>query len=312
MNNKIIAAIDIGTNSFHLIIAIIRKDKSIKIIDRKRVVLRLASHEGENLSYINEAETNSAIDLLNDFKHLAENYHAEIYAVATSAVREAENKENFIESVYSSTGIKIKVIEGKKEAAFIFDGIKKAIPDVLNKKTLSFDIGGGSTEIIYSENGNILHAESVKIGAVRLSKKFFPDFLITDYRIDECRKYIKSELKSITYNNLPFDIAIGCSGTASSFGSIIYYSKHRRELLKLNKNEYSTVEFKEELKNILQKKTTNERLLIKGLESKKADIIPAGGLILDEIIDYFNIGSIILSEYALREGILMAAHDNLI
>ena len=184
-NRKRIAAIDMGTNSFHLIIVEMREDGSIKFLDREREFIRLGSELGEDLSFISEGETAKAISVLQNFSSIAKYYKADIRAVSTSAVREAKNKNNFIDEVFKQTGIKVETIEGTEEAKLIFLGMKNALP-LNDKSVLGIDIGGGSTEFIYGVNGIPVYAESVKVGAVRLSKKFFPDFIITESSIKDC------------------------------------------------------------------------------------------------------------------------------
>jgi exopolyphosphatase / guanosine-5'-triphosphate,3'-diphosphate pyrophosphatase len=193
-NSKRIAAIDMGTNSFHLIIVGVREDGSIKFLDREREFIRLGSELGEDLSFISENETAKAISVLQNFASIAKYHKADIRAVSTSAVREAKNKIEFIEEVFNQTGIKVETIEGAEEAKLIFLGMKNALP-INDKSVLGIDIGGGSTEFIYGVNGTPVFAESVKIGAVRLSKKFFPDFIITEPSIKACTDYNDEQIK---------------------------------------------------------------------------------------------------------------------
>ena len=112
------------------------------------------------------------------------------------------------------TGIKVEIIEGTEEARLIFLGMKNALP-INDKSVLGIDIGGGSTEFIYGVNGKPVFAESIKIGAVRLSKKFFPNFIITESSIKECSEYVEEQIK-LNQNidcNINFDFAVGSSGT---------------------------------------------------------------------------------------------------
>lgn len=109
-NNRI-AAIDIGTNSFHLVIVDVQPDGSFKLLDKQREVIRLGSHKGEDLSLISEGEIEKAIDILKNYKMLAEHYGASIRAVATSAVREADNKDKFVKAIKEKTNIDIEVVD---------------------------------------------------------------------------------------------------------------------------------------------------------------------------------------------------------
>jgi exopolyphosphatase / guanosine-5'-triphosphate,3'-diphosphate pyrophosphatase len=304
-NRKRIAAIDMGTNSFHLIIVELRDDSSIKFLDREREFIRLGSEFGEDLSFISEDETAKAISVLQNFSSIAKYHKAEIRAVSTSAVREAKNKNNFIKEVFKQTGIKVETIEGTEEAKLIFLGMKNALP-IDDKSVLGIDIGGGSTEFIYGVNGIPIYAESVKVGAVRLSKKFFPDFIITEKSIKDCSEYVDKQIKSNQKinRNIKFDFAVGSSGTADTVCLVKQSRKSRKVKRKLNGYKFDVNEFNDIYTHIMSHKTASERIDIPGIEEKRADIIPAGLIILKKAFELFNIKKMILSEYALREGIV--------
>jgi len=192
--NKCIAAVDMGTNSFHLIIVQVKEDGSFKIVDREREVIRLGSHKGKEFTWISEGEMEKAIDVLKDFAKIAQFYKADVRAIATSAIREAKNKSEFIDRVFEETEIRVEAVDGKTEAELIYLGVQNAL-DVYHKKILCVDIGGGSTEFLTGEKGISDFAESIKIGAVRLSKMFFPDYHLTKSGIEMCRQYIQDKLK---------------------------------------------------------------------------------------------------------------------
>jgi len=307
LQSKNLAAVDIGTNSFHLIIVKIGEDESLTIIDREKEVIRLGSQKGKELSYISEEEIEKGINILGNFKMLADFYNANIHAVATSAVREADNQNEFLEKVFARTGINIEVIDGRKEAGYIYKGIRKFLP-YKNKKLLCFDIGGGSTEFILGHNDEILFGESVKIGAVRLSKKFFPDFVLTDEGIEKCKEYIEQRIKAnnqIDFNQ-KFDFAVGASGTILAVAAMIGYKKSGEKIESFNEFVFTKAELADITNEILQKKTPEQRVNIEGMEYKRADIIPAGLLILNKSFELFNITEMIISEFALREGVILS------
>jgi exopolyphosphatase/guanosine-5'-triphosphate,3'-diphosphate pyrophosphatase len=307
LQNKNYAAIDIGTNSFHLIIVKVEENGALTILDREKEVIRLGSQKGNELSHISEEEIDKGLSILKSFKKLADVYNAKVHAVATSAVREAENKKDFLDKVLIETGIKIEVINGRKEAEYIYRGVRKAL-HYKNKKLLCFDIGGGSTEYILGFNDKIIYGESIKIGAVRLSKKFFPDFMLNEDAIEKCKQYIEQEVKSnkqINFNE-SFDYAVGASGTILAIAGIINFNRNEKKLKSLNGFIFSKEELREVTNKILEKKTPGERINIEGMEYKRADIIPAGLLILQKSFEIFNIKEMIISEYALREGVVLS------
>ena len=304
--NKCIAAVDMGTNSFHLIIVQVKSDGSFKIIDREREVIRLGSHKGKEFTWISEGEIEKAIDVLNDFGKIAQFYKAEVRAIATSAIREAKNKSEFIDRVFEETGITVEAVDGSTEAELIYLGVQHAL-DVYNKRVLCVDIGGGSTEFLLGEKGNSEFAESIKIGAVRLSKMFFPDFHLTESGIDMCRHYIQDKLKvnPNLHPNHIFEMAIGSSGTIVAAASIISFRRNGKFKKSLNGFTFSAEEIFNLTTDVLKCQSPVDRLFIEGMEIKRADIIPAGLLILSEIFNKFKLEEMTVSENALREGIII-------
>lgn len=304
--NKCIAAVDMGTNSFHLIIVQVKSDGSFKIIDREREVIRLGSHKGKEFTWISEGEMEKAIDVLRDFGKIAQFYKAELRAIATSAIREAKNKSEFIDRVFEETGITIEAVDGKTEAELIYLGVQNAL-DVEDKRILCVDIGGGSTEFLLGENGISEFAESIKIGAVRLSKMFFPDYHLTESGIDMCRQYIKDKLDYNTnlHPNHIFEMAVGSSGTIVAAASIISFRRSGKFKKTMNDFTFTSDEIFGLTSDVLKCKSPVDRLFIEGMEIKRADIIPAGLLILSEVFNTFKLNEMTVSENALREGIII-------
>jgi exopolyphosphatase / guanosine-5'-triphosphate,3'-diphosphate pyrophosphatase len=302
---KRIAAIDIGTNSFHLIIVEINEQGELKLLERQREFLRLGSESGEDLSFITENEKVKAIAVLKNFSILAQYHKASIRAVSTSAVREAKNKNEFIQGVFEQTGVMVETIEGTEEAKLIYLGMKNALP-INDKSILGIDIGGGSTEFIYGVNGSTVFAESVKIGAVRLSKKFFPDFVITESSIKNCSEYVEHQIKlnNNIQTNLNLDFAVGSSGTVDTICLIKQFQNKTDIKPRLNGYTFNKSEFDEIYSFVMSLKHPAERMNVPGIEAKRADIIPAGFIILKKVFNLFNIKEMVLSEYALREGVV--------
>ena len=304
--NKCIAAIDMGTNSFHLIIVQVKSDGSFKIIDREREVIRLGSHRGKEYTWISEGEMEKAIDVLKDFAKIAQFYKAEVRAIATSAIREAKNKSEFIDRVFEETEINVEAVDGKTEAELIYLGVQNAL-DVYDKRVLCVDIGGGSTEFLLGESGISEFSESIKIGAVRLSKMFFPDYHLSESGIEMCRQYIKDKLNANInlHPNHDFEFAIGSSGTIVAAASIISFRRSGKFKKSMNDFAFSAGEIYNLTSDVLKCESPVDRLFIEGMEIKRADIIPAGLLILSEVFDKFKLNEMTVSENALREGIII-------
>lgn len=302
-----LAAIDIGTNSFHLIIVKIKEDGNFEIIDREKEVIRLGEGNTGDIKKINSAASDRAITALKRFKGLADSYGADIRAVATSAVRESENKNTFISRVAEETGIEVEVISGYEEARLIYLGVLKAVP-IYKKWSLVVDIGGGSTEILLGYKGIPQFAVSLKLGAVRLSQMFFPDYMITEKRIKECRDWVEGELFHISdiIKGRKFEIAVGSSGTIMAVGNIIgILNNPVNPTAVLNNFQFNHIELNKVYSEIISHKSLDKRKKIKGLDADRADIIPAGIIILKTIFDFFELECMTVSGYALREGIIL-------
>ena len=220
MLNKL-AAIDIGTNSFHLVVVQILENGNFEVVDAEKEVLRLS--EGITADKkITEESIAKAIDVLNKFAGIAKIHGAEIKAVATSAVRESANKIEFLEQIKKETGINIDVINGVEEGRLIYWGVLQSVP-VYDKRILCIDIGGGSTEFVVGYKGKILYANSLKIGAVRLTKMFFPNYETNNKSIKKCEKWVEGELYPVlkVIKDYNIDMIVGSSGTIMATGLMV-------------------------------------------------------------------------------------------
>lgn len=308
MADKILGAIDVGTNSFHLVVARVDEKGLFKVLTREKEVVRLGK-SSRDMKYISKDAISRALSTLNRFKLICDSYKSQkIRAVATSAVREALNRDDFINKVYEETGIEIEVISGYEEARLIYLGVLQAL-SVLDKRILLIDIGGGSTEFLIGEKGNIEYGNSIKIGAVRMTHRFFKNKRIKKTEINDARLYIRSAINPITrrIKDKEFDIVVGTSGTITNIGSIIHAdeSEDNNELLNINNFSYKKESLLNAVKKILKAETNSVRNKIQGLDSARADIITAGAIILEQVFLELNLKKITLSNYALREEIIL-------
>lgn len=308
MKGQNLAAIDLGTNSFHLIIVKVKNNGNFEIIDREKEVIRLGEGSSSDIKIILPEAMERALACLKRFKGIADSHKAKVRAVATSAVREAHNKNEFIQHVNDEVGIDVEVISGYEEARLIYLGVLKALP-IFDSKALIIDIGGGSTEFLIGKKGNPIYSVSLKIGAVRLSQKFFPDFILTDSRIENCRRWVEGEIYPIAQHikNEGFKIAVGSSGTIMSTGLMINAIKkgNANTFTMMNNFIFSKNELEIIASEILKRKTPEKRKKILAMDDKRADIIPAGIIILQSIFELLDLDKMTISGYALREGIII-------
>ena len=302
--NQRIAAIDVGTNSFHAIIASVTDKGSLRILSREKEMVRLGE-SAMDIKRLSDAAMERGIKTMKRFSVMARKSQATVRAIGTSALREAENKDEFIAIVEQEANIHIDVISGIEEARLIYLGASHALP-IITRKALVIDIGGGSTESVIGQFGKLHHVHSAKLGSLRLTKRFFPDGVVNPERVKACRTFINGELspclQSISSNE--FDSVIGCSGTIHAIVTMIYADKERKIPETLNGITIQSDDVFEIIERLIINSTTEERLLIPGLEPKRADIIVAGSLILEHFLKELSISKLQISAYALREGIV--------
>jgi exopolyphosphatase/guanosine-5'-triphosphate,3'-diphosphate pyrophosphatase len=301
---KRLAAIDVGTNSFHLIVVEFdRRCRKFKILDREKEMVRLGS---SGMKRLTSGAMKRGVKTLKKFKSIADSFDAPVRAIATSAVREASNGKRFIERVKKETGIKIEAVTGKEEARLIYNGVLSALP-LRDKKILLIDIGGGSTEFLIGHRGKALYSASLKLGAVRLTRIFFPKGKADFEAIQKCKAHIDKLLRPVCARFRKDNIAcvVGTSGTIFNMARMI---RLRREGGKRS-NKVSFDFFYDGLfeivGEILAAKDVDQRAGIEGLDAGRVDIITAGALILREIFKMFEIKEMAVSRGALREGVVI-------
>lgn len=302
-NNNIAAGIDIGSNSIRLIIAEVENNKIKNIIYQEKATTRLATNINKT-GILAEEPFKKSIDVLAGFKKALDKYNVtKIKTVATSAVREARNGEDFIKAA-KNAGIEISIISGKEEGMLEYIGVCSGFD--AGSHPLILDVGGGSSEIIYMQENNELHTESHKIGVVKMADMF--DFQSgSNEMIEKCRTYIKDFFKNVT---IPDNIQsfIATAGTATTLAAID---------MKMTEYDFNKVNgykiTKEKVIEILNKVYStpyNKRLEIKGMDKGREDLIIPGILIILEILNKTNINIITVSDFGLREGAVVRAAGN--
>lgn len=298
----IVASIDLGSNTLRLLIAEINNGKIIKILHEDRKITRLA----ENLIHTHtlaDAAIGRTLEALRLFKKTCDIFKPDkIKIVATSAVREAKNKATFIVKA-KEVGFDIEIISGTKEGYYTYLGVASVV-NMFNKKSIIFDIGGGSTEFIYTENSKIIYINSIEMGVVKIANTFDLYNTIKSHTKEDICTLIKKHLQ-ILEPNFKTDILIGTAGTVTTIAAIdLELDRYNCALINNYKLEYRNIE------NIYEQLSTlpaKERLKIKGLEVGREDLIIAGILMVLEILKHYNRSFIIVSDYGLREGLAIAA-----
>ena len=307
---RTLAAIDIGTNSVHMVV--VRIDPTLPaftIIAREKDTVRLGERDPKT-GNLTPAAMGRAIAALQRCQELAKSFNAEqIVAVATSAVREAPNGREFLQQVDSQLGLFVNLISGQEEARRIYLGVLSGM-EFNNQPHIIIDIGGGSTELILGDSHAPRSLSSTKIGAVRLTSEFITTDPISEREFQYLQAYVRGMLErpveDILANLEPMEKArlVGTSGTIETLMAL-----HAREKLGMVPNPLHGYQLsRRELKEIVKRlacMTCAERAVIPGLSERRSEIIVAGAVILLEAITLLGIESLILGERALREGIIV-------
>jgi exopolyphosphatase / guanosine-5'-triphosphate,3'-diphosphate pyrophosphatase len=298
------AAIDIGTNSFHLVVARSGPGGRFEVLTTEKEVVRLGSGAGDMTRLAPEA-IDRGVAALQRMVGVARSHGATVSAVATSAVREAANRGEFLRRARDEAGVVVEVISGFEEARLIHLGVLQALP-VYDRRLLVVDIGGGSTELVAGLGTDVLDARSMKLGAIRLTERFFPDGRSGRSAVDECRHYVRAALvpAALELANHRPELAVGSSGTIATLAAMVA-ARRGSPLRQLNGADFTVVELEAVVDDIVEAPTTARRRKLPGIDARRADIIVGGSLLLSEIMRALDLHEMTVSAYALREGVLL-------
>jgi exopolyphosphatase/guanosine-5'-triphosphate,3'-diphosphate pyrophosphatase len=300
-----IAAIDIGTNSIHMIVVRVRPDLSFEVIDREKEMVRLGAGGLDGRSLTPTAKT-AALQTLAKFRRLADSHKVdEIVAAATSAIREADNGGDFIAEVALRTGIQIRVISGTEEARLIHVAAVYGV-HMGGSPAVVIDIGGGSVEVTLGTASHLSHARSFKLGVIRLTERFVRTDPLAPRDERRLVKHINKEIGGYldTIAGRRFDRVIGTSGTILSLGALALSEDGivRDEALR---NRRVSAKAIHRVRKRLSDADLDARLHMEGLDPRRADIAVAGSVLLDSVIRRLGADDITLCDLALREGLVL-------
>ena len=300
-----IAAIDIGTNSIHMIVVQVRPDLSFEVVDREKDMVRLGAGGLDGRSLTPTAMT-AALNTLAKFKRLAESNNVdEIIAAATSATREADNGGDFIAEVERQTGIRIKVISGTEEARLIHMAAVYGV-DVGATSAVVVDIGGGSVEVTLGSATHLTLGKSFKAGVIRLTERFVRTDPLANHDERRLVKFINREMGTYLDQiaGRGFQRVIGTSGTILSLG-VMTATHEGAGTPEDVRNRRVSAKALHRLRNRLTEADISERLRLPGMDPRRADLSVAGGVLFDTIIRRLGADEFTLCDLALREGLVL-------
>jgi exopolyphosphatase/guanosine-5'-triphosphate,3'-diphosphate pyrophosphatase len=302
--HKPIAVMDLGTNTFHLLIA--EGDANDpKIIFKTTDPVKLGEG-GINKGIIQPAAFERGVKAMQQFHEQILKYDVQkVRAIATSALRSASNGQDFINEVKAKTGIGIETINGDEEAGFIYRGVK-AGGCLSDKNSLIMDIGGGSIEFILGNENGILWKQSFEVGAARLMDKFHQVDPITPESINELKAYLELRLADL-FNAMQaykIDRLVGSSGAFDTFAEVIEGDKGNPfDVKKIKKYDFETDELLS-VTNYLINSSHDERASNKNIVPIRVDMIVASSITTRFVMQKLNINNVMLSTNSLKEGVV--------
>lgn len=295
-DNKHYAVVDLGSNSFHLLIIRLKDNKIEKVKKVKRKV-RLAAGLNEQLELSDNA-ISRGLDCISLFaKHLATIPLNNIRIVATATLRLAKNRDDFLSKANSILPLEIKLLDGEQEAETIYSGVAHSCETNCAQKKLVIDIGGASTELIIGQEFTAKKTISLNLGCVSFREKFFVNGHLTDKNFIAAINAAKELIEPICadFINIGWELVVGSSGTIRALTEIL---AHRQQTIVI------TDSFLQEIKLDLIQCKTIEAIEFEGMRADRSPVIASGLCILIALFNCLKIKELKLSSGALREGLL--------
>jgi exopolyphosphatase / guanosine-5'-triphosphate,3'-diphosphate pyrophosphatase len=292
----VLAAVDLGSNSFHMVVARYSHGQLV-VIDRLREMVRLASGVEEN-GRIDKDAAARALACLQKFGQRLRDMHARsVRVVGTNALRVARRKQAFLERAREALGHPIEIISGMEEARLIYSGVAHTMPSEAGRR-LVCDIGGGSTELIIGEGLTPLEMESLQMGCVSLSERFFRDGKITAKRVSRARVAARLELEPVraAFRRRGWQSAAGSSGTVRAISEAI------REID--STATQITAQGLDRVLDYMVEAGSTRDLQLAAVTDERRPVFPGGMAILSEVFDMLGIESMRIADGAMRDGLL--------
>lgn len=296
-----IAILDLGTNTFHLLIADISKSKAPTMVFQETRAVKL-SEGGISKGRIIQSAFDRGVKALKKFHAEIQHYKPDtIRAVATSAVRTASNGQEFIQKVRSETGINPQIIDGDQEAQFIYQGVRQAVqmPD----NSLVIDIGGGSVEFIICNHDQIFWKKSYSVGAARLMEQFHHSDPISETDSNALYHFLEDTLADLK-QELAFykpSVMIGSAGAFETFAELAdppFHGTFQEAEYTFDLNEFQS------MSNRILRSSHKERVLMPEIIPVRVDMIVVATLLIRYLLEISGAKSFKLSAYSLKEGLL--------
>ncbi len=300
-----LAAVDIGTNSVHMVVARVSANGGVEILEREKEMVRLG-RSGGDMKELSADAIDRGVAALRRCKSVADAHGAELAAVATSAVREAENRREFLDRAYDEAGVSVEVISGFEEARLIHLGVLQSLP-LYDERVLLCDIGGGSTEVLLGREGSVLESRSFRLGAIRLTERYLAKETVKPKHVARCRQHAEAMFApfALEIARTGFDTVVGASGTIETIVAMVLAERGEGGARTHNGERIRAKEITAAVERLIETPDVAERAKLPGVDAKRADILLGGAIILEQFVATFGVDEIVFSDYALREGVLL-------
>ncbi|HUP86179.1 MAG TPA: Ppx/GppA phosphatase family protein [Acidimicrobiales bacterium] len=302
-----IAAVDMGSNSFHLVVVEAHPDGSFDTLLREKAMLRLGEVVTATGS-IPETDVERVLDTMRRFAALAASIDAvEVVACATSALREADNSSAVVDAIRDETGIDVEVISGRREAELIFAAVRESVA-LEPAPAVCFDLGGGSLEVMVGDNATLQWSTSVHLGAARLATLFLASDPPTTDELAALSARVLEVLDPIAEEVATFEpkCMVGTSGTFLDLARMAAAVRTGAVPQSVNQLVVGIDELRQVHERLITTPAAG-RAKVGGLDARRADQIPVGSQLLLTVMDRFGFDQLMVGEWALREGIVLDA-----
>jgi len=302
-----IAVIDLGTNTFNLLIVDMGEDQGYKILYNNKLPVKLGKSGIDKKEIRPDAITRGLNALERHLQTIGEYKVEKTYAFATSAIRSARNGDQFVKLAKQRCGIDVEIINGEREAELIYYGVKQAVK-LTDDKVLILDIGGGSNEFIIADKDTIFWKKSYPLGVARLLSKFKPSDPISIEEIEFISNYLEERLSDLfeEFKKHKIITLIGASGSFETITAMIRADDPNFESGTALSPESNLIDLTD-FENLYQKlinSTLKERKQMKGLESMRLEMIVVATLVVKFILQKLKLRVMIQSNFALKEGVV--------
>ena len=296
-----IAIIDLGSNTARLLLVDIFDNGHFVISDQLKESPRIGEGMDKD-GFLKPSRIKATIDTLKMFKRLCDSYKIEkIISVATAAVRRAKNQRSFLDEVFASTGIKLRVLSAEEEAMYVYKGVINTM-DI--PKGLIFEIGGGSTKIVYYNRRNLLAHETLPFGSILLTEMFANEGLSGEEQANKIEEYVTAELAKIEWLK-DIDPETQLIGVGGSFRNLCRITKIMKKYpLRTIHNYNVSAEDFEHTYSLLRTLDLDRKKRIKGISSGRADILPSAFAAVNAFKKYTGRENIVISGSGLRTGLI--------